>query len=299
MARLDVVTGSAPSFFCASRAGTFERDSAASTVQLSENCFILLEMIDKSQSAMADSNTMDNLRRRRSARLSSSPQDNVKAEDKMALAPAVKRSITVRKIAPRKTAAASEHNKENTPGRPERGRSQQKKQKVSTPGDDTSRGRSSSAKEKAVMPSPILPSTPPPPSHSQQPAAHPEDAVWSQKVRRSYSRLSDRSFNSPDSRETLFGFERLKTPEVMGQTKAAQSFSGSLSALNSFTLLEAEDCGSAFPEPDTNIPGVAVAKEKRRRRRRIQQIEESELDAMAAKMNAEFEEAEVFELVVE
>lgn len=299
MARLDVVTGSASSCFCATRAGTFERDSAASTLQLSEYCFILLEMIDKSQSAMANSNTMDNLRRRRSARLSSSPQDNVRAKDKMALAPAVKRSITVRKIAPRMTAAPSEHNKENTPGRPERECSQQKKQKVSTPGDDTGRGRSSSAKEKAVMPSPILPSTPPPPSHSQQPAAHPEDAVWSQKVRRSYSRLSDRSFNSPDSRETLFGFERLKTPEVMGQTKAAQSFSGSLSALNSFTLLEAEDCGSAFPEPDTNIPGVAVAKEKRRRRRRIQQIEESELDAMAAKMNAEFEEAEVFELVVE
>lgn len=257
-------------------------------------------MIDKSQSAMADSNTTDNKQRRRSARLNSSLPDNanVNAKDKMATAPAVKRSITVRKIAPRKTTALSEHNKENTPKRTEGECGQQKKQKVSTPGTDSSRGSSSSAKKKAAMPSPILPSTPPPPSHPQQPATHPEDAVWSQKVRRSYSRLSEQSFNSPDHRGTLFGFERLKTPEVIGQTRPGQSSSGSLSGLSSFTLLEAEDCLSAFPEPDTNIPGVAVTKE-RRRRRKVQQIGESELDAMAARMNAEFEEAEVFELVVE
>lgn len=249
---------------------------------------------------MADSHTTDNSQRRRSARLSSSPQDNanVKAKDKMALTAVVKRSITVRKIAPRKTTAPSEHNKENKPRRSSRGCNQQK---ISTPGDDTRCGRSSSAKKRAVMPSPILPSTPSPTCQSQQPAAHPEDAAWSQKVRRSYSRLSDKSHNSPDNRETLFGFERLRTPEVIrsvGQTKSGNSFS-CLSGLNSFTsLLEAEDCGSVFLEPDTNIPGVAVTKE-RKRRRKVQQIAESELDAMAAKMNAEFEEAEVFELVVE
>lgn len=255
-------------------------------------------MIDKSQSAMADSNTTDNKQRRRSARLSSSPQDdaNLKVKEKMALGPAVKRSITVRKIAPRKTAAPSEHDKENTPRRTERRWSQRKRQTVSTPGNEA---RSSSAKKKAAMPSPILPSTPPPPppSHSQQPATQPVDPVWSQKVRRSYSRLSDPSLHSPDQREDLFGFERLKTPEVIGQTRTGHSFSGSLAGLSSFTLLEAEDCGSA--SPDTNIPGVAVTKERRRRRRKVQQIGESELDAMAAKMNAEFEEAEVFELVVE
>lgn len=228
--------------------------------------------------------------------MSSSPQDNanVKAKDKMALGPPVKRSIAVRKIAPRKTTAPSDHNKENTPGRGQRECSQQKKHKVSTTGKDTSGGRPSSA----VMPSPILPFTPPPSSHSQRPAEHPEDEGWSQKVRRSYSRLSERSVNSPDNPEPLFGFERLKTPEVIGQTKTVRSFSDSMSALNSFTLLEAEDSGSAFPEPDTDIPGVAVSKE-RRRRRKIKQIGEAELDAMAAKLNAEFEEAEVFELVVE
>lgn len=250
---------------------------------------------------MAELSDLSGSQRRRSARLTS-PQANVsaKASDEKALASvAVKRSITVRKIAPRKTVAPSDDNKENTPRRSEC--SQQKKPKVSTPGNATGRGCSSSTK-KAVMPSPILPSTPPPASRPQQTAADPEDAVWSQKVRRSYSRLSDRSLNCPDSRETLFGFEKLNTPEVVrpaGRSKPALEVSGSLSGLNSFTsLLEGDDCGSAFPEPDVNIPGVAVVKEKRRRKK-VQQIDNTELDAMAAKMNAEFEEAEGFELVVE
>lgn len=225
-------------------------------------------------------------------------QANVKT-DKMALASvAVKRSITVRKIAPRKTTAPSEHNKENTPRRSGSECSQQKKPKVSTPGNVTGGRGSTSAKKKAVMPSPILPSSPPPPAHPQQPAVDPEDALWSQKVRRSYSRLSDTSLNSPNSRETLFGFEKLKTPDVVradSKTKTCLEVSGVSPFMS---LLEAVDSGSAFPEPDANIPGVAVAKEKRRRKK-VQLIEESELDAMAAKMNAEFEEAEVFELVVE
>lgn len=244
---------------------------------------------------MAASNNPRDSQRRRSARLSSPQADN-----KMALpSVGIKRSITVRKIAPRKTVAPSEHNKENTPGC-----IQQKKPKVSTPGPVPGQGGPSSEKKKkkAAMPSPILPSSPPPSSRPQQPLADPEDAVRSQKVRRSYSRLSDKSINSPDPRETLFGFEKLSTPEVVrrvGQSKTAVEVSGSLSAVNSFTsLLEADDCGSAFPEPDTNIPGVAVVKEKRRRKK-VQQIDATELDEMAAKMNAEFEEAEGFELVVE
>uniref|UniRef100_A0A3P8U7U5 Cell division cycle associated 5 n=1 Tax=Amphiprion percula TaxID=161767 RepID=A0A3P8U7U5_AMPPE len=246
---------------------------------------------------MADSNNQ----RRRSARLNSPPLAEANRDNKMAVA--VKRSITVRKIAPRKTAALSDHDKENTPGRrtgsegthkntPGRrtgsegthkntpGRRagsegvQTKKHSVSTPGPAPESGGSSSAKRKkkqAAMPSPILPSSPPPASLPPQP--DPEDSVWSQKVRRSYSRLSDRSFRSPDSRETLFGFEKLQTPET-------------------------DDGGSVFPEPDPNIPGVAVVKEKRRRRK-VQEIPSTELEVLAARMNAEFEEAEEFELVVE
>uniref|UniRef100_A0A3Q4HC72 Uncharacterized protein n=1 Tax=Neolamprologus brichardi TaxID=32507 RepID=A0A3Q4HC72_NEOBR len=117
--------------------------------------------------------SIDSSQRRRSPRLSS-PQ--AQSDNKMALPSlAVKRSITVRKIAPRKTVALSEQNKENTP-------------KPSS--------SSSAKKKKATMPSPILPSSPPPASHPPQ--MDPEDAVWSQKVRRSYSRLSEKSFNSPD-----------------------------------------------------------------------------------------------------
>uniref|UniRef100_A0A3B5B102 Cell division cycle associated 5 n=1 Tax=Stegastes partitus TaxID=144197 RepID=A0A3B5B102_9TELE len=249
----------------------------------------------------------------RTSRLNSPPQTEAKSDNKMAVA--VKRSITVRKIAPRKTVAPSENDKENSPRRrrsasvgvqQQQQQQQQKKkeERVSTPGPVPDRSGSSSAKKKkkqAAMPSPILASSPPPASLPPQP--DPEDAVWSQKVRRSYSRLSDKSFSSPDSRDTLFGFEKLKTPEVVRrpeQSKAgALEVSGSMSGLNSFTsLLEAEDGGAAFPEPDLNIPGVAVVKEKRRRRK-VQQIDSTELDSLAAQMNAEFEEAEEFELVVE
>lgn len=257
----------------------------------------------KPERVMAESNNLNGSQRRRSPRLSSPLQANVNVKnDKMALAPvSVKRSIMVRKIAPRKTAAPSEHNKKNTPRRSGTECSQQKKPQVSTPGSVPERGRSSSAKKKAVVPSPILPSSP---THSgpQQPAVEPGDAEWSQKVRRSYSRLSDKSSNSPDARETLFGFDQLKTPEVVRSAKPSKTrleLSRSLSALNSFTsLLEENDCGSALLEQDPNIPGLAVVREKRRRRR-VRQIDDAELDAMAAQMNAEFEEAEVFELVVE
>ncbi|XP_029976707.1 sororin [Salarias fasciatus] len=251
------------------------------------------------KSVMAEFNNLSGSQRRRSPRLASPPQDTVKTEAKMALGSgAAKRFITVRKIVPRKTVLPSEHDKENQPRRSGSGEAQQKKQKISTPTAVPERRRASPSsspgekkKKAAVMPSPILPSSPPP---STNPPVDPEDAVWSQKVRRSYSRLSDRSRD----RDTLFGFEKLQTPQVMrGSRPAALELSGPLSGLNSFTsLLEAEDCGSGLPDPD--IPGVAVVKEKRRRKK-VQQIASADLDALAARMNAEFEEAEGFELVVE
>ncbi|KAG7500088.1 hypothetical protein JOB18_008442 [Solea senegalensis] len=255
---------------------------------------------------MSASNKLDVSLRRRSPRLSSPLQANVKTDTKPAQGPvAVKRSITVRKIAPRKTTAPSEHNKENTPRLSETDGSQQKKQRASDLVPIRTRRSSSTGekeKKKAAMPSPILPSSPPP-SRPQQPALDPEDEVWSQKVRRSYSRLSDKSFSSPDSKDNLFGFEKLHTPEVFQRvrhSKADLEGSGSLSGLNSFmSMLEAEDCGPAFPEQDPNIPGVAVVKEKKKRRRKVQQMNTTELDALAAEMNAVFEQAEEFDLVVE
>lgn len=256
------------------------------------------------RNAMAEWDNISGSQRRRSPRLSTPPQADRNTQNKMALGGIpIKRSITVRKIAPRKTTVLSDHNKENTPSRTEPEGGLKKNLKVSTPGPVPGRVASSSAKKKKApaLPSPILPASPPP-SRPQQPLTDPEDEVWSQKVRRSYSRLSDKSFNSPNSRETLFGFEKLKTPEVgraVGQPKTGLEVCGSLTALTSFsTMLEADDCASAFSEPDPNIPGVAVVKEKRRRKK-VQQMDNTEMEALAAKMNAEFEEAEVFELVVE
>ncbi|XP_017294544.1 sororin [Kryptolebias marmoratus] len=249
------------------------------------------------EGVMTEVNSFHGPQRRRSPRLGSPQAAPLGSDNKKALG--VKRFITVRKIAPRKTAAPSEHNKENTPNRTEQ-HDQQKKPKVSTPDPVPERRPPSSSagrkkQQEAAMPSPILPASPPASSRTQQPAADPEDAVWSQKVRRSYTRLSDRSLHSPDSREALFGFERLQTPKVVCRL-TEQSRTNLEASGSSFTsLLEAEEC---CPEPDPNIPGVAVVKE-RRRRRKVQKIDAEELDALADRMNAEFREAEEFELVVE
>ncbi|KAJ0003636.1 hypothetical protein NQD34_008734 [Periophthalmus magnuspinnatus] len=237
--------------------------------------------------------------RRRSARLSPS-QTNQTSDNKMAPSAAfVKRRITVKKIAPRKnTLAPSEHDKENTLKRAASEGVQVKKQKISTPDKVQTRNSSSGKKPKAsTIPSPILPS-PPPPLTAKIPKPDPVDMVWSQKVRRSYSRLSDTSLNSPNSRLTLFGLEKLQTPEVIRKdgNKSGLEASGSFSTLPSFmSLLEAEDCAA---EPDLNIPGVVVVKQKRRRKK-VQCIDNNEIEELAAKMNAEFEEAEEFELFVE
>lgn len=261
------------------------------------------------QNIMQESNNPNDPQRRRSARLSL-PQENLTTDKNKMAPPAafVKRRITVRKIVPRKTTLApSEHNKENTLKRTVSEGIPERKLKVSTPDNVLDRKSSSGKKKKkATMPSPILPSPPPPLTaqspvqvQSQQTAPDPDSAVWSQKVRRSYSRLGEKSFNSPDSRKTLFGFAKLQTPEVIGkgrENKTGLEMSGSFSTLDSFmSLLEAEACSA---EPDRNIPGVIVVKEKRRRKK-VQQISSSELDSLVAQMNAEFEEAEEFELVVE
>ncbi|KAF7211600.1 sororin [Nothobranchius furzeri] len=242
--------------------------------------------------AMAGANGPLGPQRRRSPRFSS-PQAPLGGE-KMALG--IKRSITVRKIAPRKTSASSKHNKENTPRHSEQ--VQQLKTKVSTPDPGPDRRASSSAarkKQQAPMPSRILPSSPPDSCRTQQPAAEPEAGVCAQKARRSYSRLSDSSLHSsPDSRETLFGFERLRTPEVVRKSKQTRDALEVSGPITSFT----ESTDEGFAEPDPNIPGVSVSKE-RRRRRKVPQIDSAELDHLAAQMNAEFREAEEFELVVE
>ncbi|KAG7314775.1 hypothetical protein KOW79_022078 [Hemibagrus wyckioides] len=229
---------------------------------------------------------------RRSARLSTNENVPPKAE---APRVPVKRSITVRKIVPRKIQATSELNKENVEKR--LSGDSRKRSKVSSP------PQAETTVSKPTVLSTIQASVSPSP-HTAQPE---QDPVWSSKVRRSYSRLSmgDRSFespkpqsaSSPTRRETLFGFERLQTPEVIRKADVSRGASSSM-CVGSFNLSAADDTVANTPEPDLNIPGVCLVK-KNARRKRVQQIKMSELDILAAKMNAEFEEAECFELVVE
>lgn len=142
------------------------------------------------------------------------------------------------------------------------------------------RSKSSSSPNKPTILSPIQPSASPPP----QPIAQEQDPLWSHKVRRSYSRLNmnDRSFespkphsaSSPTRRETLFGFEKLQTPEVI---RKADMLKGSMSniAVGSFNLSATDDSVCNTPEPDLNIPGVCLVK-KNVRRKRVPQIKVKE-----------------------
>lgn len=133
--------------------------------------------------------------------------------------------------------------------------------------------------------SPILPtqSVSPPPSTTEQS----ENEVWSQKVRRSYSRLSgDASFSSPrqqgsssplaSRRETLFGFEKMPTPKVMRSMSLSASAPQASSSLCGVTLnlSEVEDSLNHSQEPDPNIPGVAIPK-KQSKKKRVQPIKVS------------------------
>uniref|UniRef100_A0A8C5Q3D3 Cell division cycle associated 5 n=1 Tax=Leptobrachium leishanense TaxID=445787 RepID=A0A8C5Q3D3_9ANUR len=142
------------------------------------------------------------------------------------------------------------------------------------------------------------------------------DKLMSQKVRRSYSRL-DMSLNgsvllysptkntslsdssTPNSsakskRKSLFGFNKLLssvTPEK--ELSARRDSKDNKPVLNKRSAVDA-----SVEEPDPNIPGVALVKQKRRKRK-IPLLEKSQVDEWAALMNAEFEEAEKFDLFVE
>ncbi|XP_068117155.1 sororin [Hyperolius riggenbachi] len=149
----------------------------------------------------------------------------------------------------------------------------------------------------------------------QSPSFEDREKVMSEKVRRSYSRLSlnnssllyspTRNTDSSDTstpnsapkagRRSLFGFDKLlnsdNTEEEMGKNKEREERKRSNAESGTSLVLSTED-------PDPNIPGVAVVKQKRRKRR-VPQIEKSDLDEWAAAMNAEFDEAEKFDLTVE
>ncbi|OCT84023.1 hypothetical protein XELAEV_18022161mg [Xenopus laevis] len=242
------------------------------------------------------------------------------ASDSPIPAPIMKRSITVKKIMPRKTLAAiantgsqSTPKVSNVTAAPRRSsRISPKIQKENAFSEqsqmapkDTSQ---SSAPEIDVL-SPI------PVNIQLSPKLDNRDMIMSQKVRRSYSRLEmslnssaflyspTRKTDSSDtstpnavlksSRISLFGFDKLLNSEMPeGELKKS-------SAVTREKTANERNLQTVLPEePDHNIPGVVLAKQKRRKRK-VPVLEKSDVDEWAAVMNAEFDEAEKFDLTVE
>ncbi|XP_041445311.1 sororin-B isoform X3 [Xenopus laevis] len=229
------------------------------------------------------------------------------ASDSPIPAPIMKRSITVKKIMPRKTLVS------NVTAAPRRSsRISPKIQKENAFSEqsqmapkDTSQ---SSAPEIDVL-SPI------PVNIQLSPKLDNRDMIMSQKVRRSYSRLEmslnssaflyspTRKTDSSDtstpnavlksSRISLFGFDKLLNSEMPeGELKKS-------SAVTREKTANERNLQTVLPEePDHNIPGVVLAKQKRRKRK-VPVLEKSDVDEWAAVMNAEFDEAEKFDLTVE
>ncbi|XP_075043887.1 sororin [Mixophyes fleayi] len=152
----------------------------------------------------------------------------------------------------------------------------------------------------------------------QSPTFDDQEKVMSQKVRRSYSRLEmslngssllyspTRNTDSSDTstpnlvpkagRRSLFGFDKLLSSET-----AEEKMWTKKSVENGQTNNESTSGTSiklSVEEPDLNIPGVTLVKQKRRKLK-VLQIKKSDLDDWAATMNAEFEDAEKFDLLVE
>uniref|UniRef100_A0A8C0J680 Sororin C-terminal region domain-containing protein n=1 Tax=Chelonoidis abingdonii TaxID=106734 RepID=A0A8C0J680_CHEAB len=113
------------------------------------------------------------------------------------------------------------------------------------------------------------------------------DVLMSKKMHLSYSLL-----DAHPKKCSLFGFEKLQVPDALADVSPV----GKVSPAQE-TPVKPDALGST-KEWDTNIPGISFPKEKRKKRR-IPQIDKSELDEWAAQMNAQFEEAEQFDLVVE
>ncbi|XP_043931715.1 sororin [Protopterus annectens] len=249
--------------------------------------------------------------RRKSER--KSQHDN--QESKPPVSAPVKKSITLKKIVPRKTMLCTNSEKENAEGIASHSLSARNSDSSAPcPPNSTLKSQISSpeAVEKAVL-SPVLNT-----SNLEQPDNR--DHIMSKKVRRSYTRLEMSLVRSPLSyrgsfsqndasdsstpnnshyrRLSLFGFEKLLTPEVLDEDTPVKSVkSNAIEERQSGT--GQEYLSDSLPKDvDGCIPGVVVAKEKKKKRK-VLQIAMSDLDEWAAQMNAQFEEAEKFSLIVE
>ncbi|XP_051003018.1 sororin [Acomys russatus] len=114
------------------------------------------------------------------------------------------------------------------------------------------------------------------------------DLEMSQKVRRSYSRLESCSSASTSTpgRRSFFGFEG---PEDLP----------GISPVVCSKLTEIPKVPVKPRLPDTTLPGISPPPVKEKRKKKVPEILKSELDEWAKTMNAEFEAAEQFELLIE
>ncbi|XP_004770154.1 sororin [Mustela nigripes] len=118
------------------------------------------------------------------------------------------------------------------------------------------------------------------------------DLEMSKKVRRSYSRLDTfgSASTSTPGRRSCFGFEGLLGSEDLAQ----------VSPVVCSKSTEAPRVPVKPWAPDTTLPGISPpAVKEKRKKRKVPEVLKSELDEWAAAMNAEFEAAEQFDLLVE
>ncbi|XP_007942979.1 sororin [Orycteropus afer afer] len=115
------------------------------------------------------------------------------------------------------------------------------------------------------------------------------DLEMAKKVRRSYSRLEPLSSTSTPGRRSCFGFEGLLGEDLAGVSPVVGAKSFEVTGVHVKPWA-----------PDTTLPGISppTMKEKRKKKK-VPEILKSELDEWAAAMNAEFEAAEQFDLLVE
>ncbi|XP_034261690.1 sororin [Pantherophis guttatus] len=235
----------------------------------------------------------------------------------------VMRTITLRKIKPRNKQdqvkesdliprrsprISLKENKENSPpAAPENqsphGEEATRKGQSFTPCCSLNLDAENSPKETNVL-SPVSANTPGSPPDCER------DLTMAKRVRRSYSRLDvslSRSFTDkpefpsfslagtstpaggPGKRQTFFGFEKLLLPGELAEPAVLHLIRAPKTAV--------EESG-ALGKPDTNIPGISFGREKRRKKK-VPEFDKSKMDEWAAQMNAEFEEAEKFDLLVE
>ncbi|XP_059566143.1 sororin isoform X1 [Myotis daubentonii] len=141
-----------------------------------------------------------------------------------------------------------------------------------------------------------VPATPvqsPEESNSSEGDLDTRDLEMSKKVRRSYSRLDPlhcaSTSTSTPGRPSCFGFERLLGTEDLA----------GVSPLVCSKLTEVPRVPGNPWAPDTTLPGISPPVKEKKKKKKVPEILKSELDEWAAAMNAEFEAAEQFDLLVE